>query len=201
MIRIYYFSLWLFISLPVLLPPAEVSAQSSNQKYIREEYSPLGSFSIEYKYDYVKENHQIWLKSYSDTLGRVLLYSFKRDAAAVVSPDENWIIINDFYGSDVSRLVLMRRVSGMTYTPVKDRDICREGWELFRKTTGRSKPFLSHQYAECLLWSGGSSYALLRFWGHGESDYNVDNWLCIYDVRNNRFLMDLSVINRNSTNN
>ncbi|MGE5363342.1 MAG: hypothetical protein ACM3SM_04365 [Bacteroidota bacterium] len=186
----------IFLTFMSLFLQNAICAQQSPPRYREQEISPSGDMVIEYRYDYAKEHHEVWLKSIEDTLSPVFLYEFSRDAKVMVSPDEQWLIINNHMGSDISEVILFRKTTALKFTELKTRNISGKSWQFFCRKNKITELTFHHQYAECLMWSSDSRYLLLKLSGYENGSNYADSWLCIYDIEKDAFSTDLSQMNR-----
>lgn len=186
----------IFLTFVSLFLQNAICAQPGPPRYREQEISPGGDMVIEYRYDYAKEHHEVWLKSIEDTLSPVFLYEFSRDAKVMVSPDEQWLIINNHMGSDISEVILFRKTTDLKFTELKTRNISRKSWQFFCRKNKITNLTFHHQYVECMMWSSDSRYLLLKLSGYENDSNYADSWLCIYDIEKDSFSTDLSQMNR-----
>lgn len=85
-------------------------------------------------------NHKIWLAPRGHPSDRALLYRYGRSVAVLISPDEQWININDYALSDLAEVFLFRRIQGIRYSEVKETQIGQKAWMLFAKEYQLAKP-------------------------------------------------------------
>lgn len=139
---------------------------------------------------------QIWLVSSADPGRRQLLFTHYRNANVIFSPDQKWLVINDRYASNESRLLLFKQKSFLNYEQVAD--ITKAAWEFFKKQMKTSVEF-DHSYVEALSWAEDEPPTLLlSLRGHSDSKYTSE-WYCFYDVKSKTFSVDLAAHNKRMT--
>lgn len=155
--------------------------------------SPSGDIIVEHR-EFEDRSPEIWLRSKENPSEEELLYASERDARALVSPDERWIIVNNYYGSDVSEVLLFKRQHGLKYAEEKSARITEKAWGLLGKELGFSDKELDHVYIEGILWSDNSSAVLLKLWGHGAHSY-LEPSTCVYSLRTGSPTLSLEAMN------
>lgn len=113
-----------------------------------------------------------------------------------ISPDEKWLVVNDYCGSNEATPVLFRRTRGISYARVKDVDLDDVAWEAAARNQGFSaSEVFDHRYSEVLCWLGESGKLIIHAWGYYGGVRSLDDWFCIYDVKNRTVSSDLSSVN------
>jgi hypothetical protein len=147
---------------------------------------------------------EIWLVSKNNPKNRVLLYSHGRSADILFSPDEKWLVINNYLGSDASNILLYKKDQGeLHYTEINNADISHKAWTFYAKEYKLTKPLdFGHHYAETVLWSADSSAFIVSIWGHADGFINgkldsLDRWLCIFDINTQEMSSNLGLMNKN----
>ncbi|MCG6552174.1 MAG: hypothetical protein L7F77_07590, partial [Candidatus Magnetominusculus sp. LBB02] len=154
--------------------------------HLLEEYSsPTGNIIVrKYISGYeVCPDGEIWLYSKKNPSKKELLFSYERDADALISPDEKWLVINNRAGNNVTDAGLYRQVKGLKYKFATS--LNEYAWELFRKTHKRYKiPDFFHNYVEAVLWSSDSKSVMITICGNDDiSPMKLEPWYCIYDLK------------------
>ena len=159
--------------------------------------SPNGSIRIEHyanRADAGLANHlQIWVADARNPTNRALLYAHDRWAAAQASPDDAYIAVTDYMGSDCSEPFLFRRVKGVRYAAVTNADISALAWDAIARQYRIRTPF-DHSYCEVSCWLGPHSI-LIHAWGHESGVCALEDWFTIYDIRTGRLHFDLRLAN------
>ncbi|MEO5359706.1 MAG: hypothetical protein H7843_04585 [Nitrospirota bacterium] len=117
----------------------------------------------------------------------------------LISPDENWIVINYRVGSTDTDALLFQKIKGLEYEEVEY--LNTKAWNLFRKTHKQYKiPEFGHSYTEAVRWSSDSKSILLYIYGHDDdSPKKLEPWFCIYDLTTGKMTLDFNrVFNRDT---
>ena len=111
--------------------PSLTQADDEDLKLNKSEESPRGDIIVEHYENYKADDYhfrEIWLVSKDDPKQGFLLYSHGRSAEVIFSPDENWLIINDYLGSNASDVLLFQKRNTLKYTEVKKADVFGKAW-------------------------------------------------------------------------
>jgi hypothetical protein len=141
---------------------------------------------------------QIWLR---DTQGKdapTLLFEHSRGADVLFSPNENWIVINNYFDSGNTEVRLFQKTKGLKYQEMKKADATQKCWALLDRTVGRSvSKDLDHSYIRAIQWAADSRAVLLVAWGHLSGEpVQVNDWLCVFDIERLRASTDMRIMNR-----
>jgi len=149
-----------------------------------------------------EHEHEIWLAAKNKPSDRELLYKFERGADVLISPDEQWLVVNDHMTSDESEVVLFKRGQGISFAEAKGAQIGPKAWNLFAKENQLAKPpGYDHQYVEAIQWSSNSRTFLLSISGHGgegDGKYHLDPWFCVYDVTTRQPTLNFKLMNQDA---
>jgi hypothetical protein len=153
--------------------------------------SPLKDFEVRYLIhksnpDDGDGTREIWLHPLAEKgMQPFQLCEFARDADVLFSPDENWIAVNDFVGSNYFEIVLYKRAPTGRYEKSKDGDPTGSAWALFKSKYDlpHVTEDLFHVYSAVKEWSPDSRSFVIVLWGHSDSDHHVDDWLCTFDLQ------------------
>jgi hypothetical protein len=146
---------------------------------------------------------KIILSSLADPSQKELLFEYERDAVATLSPDGEWIVINDrpFVGECNPRL--FKQEAGLKFTEVKDANIRQKAIEFFLRYNKYPKEIGEHMlpegscFVQSMLWSDNSKSLLLRLSkGQTGEPLWIYNWRCVYDLTTGEVSTDLKVLNR-----
>ena len=142
---------------------------------------------------------QIWLVSTLDPSVRRLLFTHERDASVLFSENEDWLVINDHYLSNESRLLLFRRKGPLDYEQVAD--LTAAAWRYFDQQQHAKTPHgFDHSYVEALRWAENDPPTLLlSLDGHLDSRNYTSEWYCLYNLRTETFSVDFATHNRRMT--
>ncbi len=167
-------------------------------KVTAETYSPKNDVLIEHCFER-DGAAQVWLVSTSDPAKRRLLFSHHRHAEVLFSPDENWLVINDHYASNESRLFLYRQRAPLDYERVAD--LTDAAWQFFDQRNDRKTGNgFDHSYVDAIRWGDDDPPTLLLYLrGHSDSRNNTRDWYCLYDIRTKTFSTDLDAHNQKNT--
>ena len=161
------------------------------------EISPRRDIIVEHYINSKTYEREVWLAPADKEADRVLLYKHGRSVDIIFSPDEQWLVINNFLGSNEAYPVLFKRQSGVGYNEV-DHSISEKVWRLVAKDYPivLSQEF-GHQYVEALRWSNDSKVFLVAAFGHLDSTerQSLDPWLCIFKVDGFNLTLDLRPMN------
>jgi hypothetical protein len=181
-------------------------AHPQGSKLDRTETSPLGDIIVEHYYNLeaqdVMATRQIWLVSKSNPKIRYLLYKHGRSADVLFSPDQNWLVINDFLGSNVSTVLLYKKKDELQYAEVKDAAIDGKAISLFARDNKLREPLrFAHSYVKVVRWADDSKAFLLILEGSLENTPKdnllfFDPWMCVFDLTNFEVSLDLRLMNR-----
>jgi hypothetical protein len=155
--------------------------------------SPSGRIVVEHRFRDPDSPRQIWLRDAGSALEPAFLYEYPRTADVLFSPDERWVVVNDFAGSNVADVRIFQRSSGLNFREEKGADPSRSCWASMSRTFA---PGLVSSYAEAIRWASDSRALLVVLWGHADGESFVDDWLCVYDLRARRASQDLRLMNR-----
>jgi len=160
--------------------------------------SPLGNLRAEAIFKDADSNRTIYLFKPSKPLERHILCTFERDAQVIFSPDNSWIAVNDKAGSSESYIRLFQRAKGLEYIESKIRaDIA--SWDLLARHHKVPYPKeLIHSYARVIQWASDSSALLIELSGHNDLSAHVDNWLCVFDLKQQSVSLNLASFNRSA---
>ncbi|NTV51290.1 MAG: hypothetical protein HGA69_00435 [Desulfobulbaceae bacterium] len=199
----------IIIALLLLIPSlarAFDDIKDDNIKLEKSEESPLGDIVVEHYENYKADDYhfkEIWLGSKKDPKNKFLIYSHGRSAEVIFSPDEKWLIINDYLGSNASDVILFRQDNDSKYTEVKNADVFNKAWALFFKQSKFLKPKeFGHQYAEAVRWASDSKSFLVSVWGHLDEPVkrkfiSIAPWICVFEVNSMKVSLNFGLMNRN----
>ena len=167
-------------------------------KVIANDYSPQRDILVEHYFER-EGTDQIWLVSSYDPAKRRLLFTQWRHAEVVFSSDERWLVINDHYASNLSRLLLFRQRAPLDYEQVAD--LTDAAWDYFARRNGLKGPIgFDHAYVDAVRWAGDDPPTLLlSLKGHSDSRNNTDEWYCLCDVQSKTFSTDFDAHNKKKT--
>src|SRR5262249_29614692 len=159
----------------MLIPRAAPTQSDPYEEYTRRAHpaspeitaSPSGRILVEHLVTDYEKPRQIRLRDAAGGVEPALLYEYQRSAEAVFSPDERWIAVNDYAGSNVAEVRLFRRISGLKFREEPGADATGACWRLLHRANRIPAAWsLGHMYAEAVMWAAGSQALLLRLWGH-----------------------------------
>jgi hypothetical protein len=163
------------------------------------DFSPRSDIIVEHYFNPKTYEREVWLAPADKEADRVLLYKHARSVGVMFSPDEQWLIVNDFAGSNIAYPVLFKRGTGVNYSEI-DRSISEKVWQL----VGKDYPIVlsddfGHRYVQVIRWTRDSRSFLVKAFGHLDSatiDNTLDPWLCVFTLDGFRATLDLSLMNR-----
>ncbi len=177
------------MALALLLSTLAIAGETTEWKLDHTEMSPLGDIIVEHYYNYEAEdimaNRQVWLVKRNNPDGRHLLYKHGRSADVLFSPNEVWLVINDFLGSNVSDVRVFKREGDLQYAEVNTAKLYENASSLFTKERGLNRPLrFGHAYWEVIRWASDSSSFLLGLDGSLENIVTNDliffkPWKCV----------------------
>ena len=169
---------------------------SKGKQLLRSETSPLGTLIVEY-YSVGAERNEIWLRPQGAQLSAVRLYRYKRDAGVLFAPNENWLALNDYVGSNVSEVLLFKRNKDGKYLAMSQANVFDNVMQLLRKENGPAKKLsFGTLHMEGIRWAANSNFLLIGVSALADSGERIDSWLCLYDVHRFAATSDLSLMNR-----
>ena len=198
-------SFWLhriLLAMACLLPSATMAYDYPPAGFTEmgSEASPDGNFKIvrfnRDPNDYAKGS-QIWLHALKPEFKTQLLFTHESSVALVISPDEKFIAINYHRGSGCGLLHVFSCDKDGLFHEIK-RDFLDSTEKLMRTQLNLKKDTdFDHNY--CMAQSWLREGVLLGSLSERKGDvYRVGEWYFIYDVKNDRFLRDLSELNQNA---
>lgn len=188
------------LTITVLLPVLSWAAQPPKTFTLAStERSPRCTLTVEYYLNETNGCRQLWISDYHNPRNRVLLYDYDRSATVCFSPDEKWLVVNDYCGSSEAASVLFRRAKGILFERVKDLDLDSIAWSAAaREQRFSPSDVFDHQYSEVLCWLGESGKLVIHAWGYYGGVRSLDDWFCIFDVTTRKVSFDLSSVNAGS---
>lgn len=166
-------------------------------KVVANDYSPQRDVLVEHYFER-EGTDQIWLVSSADPAKRHLLFTHERNAEVLFSDNEEWLVINDHFLSNESRLLLYRRKQFLEYEQVAD--LSEAAWQFFDQSNAVKTHHFDHSYVEALRWADNDPPTLLlSLDGHEDERNHTGEWYCLYDVRAKKFTTDFSAHNRKNT--
>lgn len=203
--KITFLVLWLCLTIPAFAQDGDKNSVTT-QKLEKTETSPLDDILVEH-YESQRNDgdyeRQIWLADKKNPKNRFLLFEHGRSAEVLFSPNQSWLIINNFYVSNLSDVLLYRKIDGLKYSEVKDADIFNKVEAICMKENKIKPSFaVGHLYAQALRWSADSNAIIVKMWGDGEDNndgkyYHLESWLCVFDIARKSADMDLRLMNKN----
>ena len=146
------------------------------------EKSPNGDIQVVFVRNDSLEQQEILLTETKNPKNKYMLYTFNRHVTVNFSPDEQWIAVNDFVGSNISNIELFKRTGVLHYRNI-DANVDGKAWSLYSSITGSEGiPTYFHRYSEFVKWTENSSSFQLKIWAYDESVHNVNDWFCNFDV-------------------
>jgi hypothetical protein len=164
------------------------------------ETSPRGDIVVEHYFNKKNYEREVWLAPVNEASKRVLLYKHGRSVSILFSPDEQWLVINDFPTSTDGAPFLFKRGRGLNYRPIENVNIAEKVWQF----VGKYYPIVltqdfGHQYVEALRWSYDSKAFLVAAFGHTDSpeiSESLAPWLSVFIIDGFRVTLDLNLMNR-----
>src|SRR6266404_3015149 len=133
----------------VVLPMLVWGAEPSSIDRVESDGSPQNDILIQYCF--VRDGgEQIWLASNADFSKRHFLFTNERNAKVLFADDEDWLALNDHWGSNGSSVLLFKRAAQLDYR--KQGDISAQAWDFFTEHQHIAQPSLDHRYIEAILW-------------------------------------------------
>ncbi len=168
-------------------------------KLSHEEHSIGGSFVAEHYVRDSNEVRRIWIAAGENSTNRAFLFEHGRSATVLFSPDEKWLVVNNYEGSTDASPILFRQKRGVRYEPFKGIDLSAIVWKAAAADQGfPGKTDFDHRYSEVVCWLGPHT-VLLRAWGHHSGDHgnhSLKDWFCLYDIRQRKIFFDLKLLSK-----
>jgi hypothetical protein len=169
---------------------------SSELKLIGTEESPKGDISVEH-YSGPDGDQEIWLASKTAPPERALLYRHHRQASVLLSPDEQWLVINDAWGSDILEPHLFKRAAGLAFSEVASAQMNEKAWRFFVTQNHLNEPpDYHHKHVAAILWASNSRAVLMSVNGYYDIRSYLDPWLFVFDLNTLQPTMDFGLMNR-----
>ena len=183
----------------LLARPSLAGEPSPGMKLQHTELSPGGDIVVEHYFNSEDYQREVWLAPAGRPSERVLLYTHGRSIEVLFSPNQSWLIINDFAGSSEAEPYLFRRVQRHEYRKEKT-EIGDQVWRF----VGKRHPVVlradfGHRYVRVMRWAGDSRAFLVAAFGHldsSEERFALDPWLCVFTIDGRRVSLDLGLMNR-----
>ena len=164
------------------------------------ELSPAGDIVVEHYFNSDDYQREVWLAPVGRLSERALLYRHGRSIEVLFSPDEAWLIVNDFATSNEAEPYLFRRGRGVEYRLEMQADIAGKVWRL----VGTQHPVVlgtdfGHRYVQVMRWASDSRAFLVAAFGHLdriEKHMALEPWLCVFTIDGMRVTLDLASMNR-----
>lgn len=209
----------ILILLSAAAPPSP--AAQRDYKLQETQLSPMGDITVEYRNNNNTDAREIWLIDKAAKSAR-RLYVHHRNPRVLFSPEQSRLVISDDYGSSAARLIAYKRIKGIDYQREK-LSLNRDLWTFFRKVNGFEKsdfvpdaahfdeddhrddeehgfyhyaPY-DHHYLRGLQWIN-ENLLVVGLEGHEGGGEYAEEWLCIYDFRTNKPLLNLGELNQGS---
>jgi len=176
-----------------LISAAPIAAKEAPSIIRIETESPCGDTVIQHCW-LNTGGEQIWLASSTDFSKRHLLFETERNAKVLLADEEEWLALNDHWGSNGSSLILYKKLRELDYR--KEIDLTGEAWDFFCKQHHISQTGFDHSYVEALRWIEQPRAILLELSGHLDGKHHVESWLCIYYIDSKKFSTDLDELNK-----
>lgn len=116
--------------------------------------------------------HEIWIHAANNTNDTKLLYRYYRHAESLVSPDSQWIAINNFLGSDSSETILFFKENGLNYDRLEI-NLKDQVWKQYCYThLIDESPGFDHFYIEAVRWLNGRKL-VLQLYGYDSGSKRI----------------------------
>jgi hypothetical protein len=170
-----------------------LGAQPKSQfKLVRTDETEDSHLVIEHYEDKANEIAQLWTADDTRT-NRSILIECNRCAIPLISGDSKWIVVNNYWSSNIAEPLLYRRISGVHFELVEKADLDRIAWRYMADKHGfTSNAVFDHAYSEVLCWMGKSNDLLIRLWGYQSGEYSLDDCYCIINAKTLVVATDLS---------
>lgn len=191
----------LVLVLMTLLPARLVAREPlPGMKLENTERSPLGDILVEHYFNSDNYRREVWLAPTGQSSDRVLLLTHGRSVEVLFSPDQQWLIVNNFPSSTDAAPYLFQRGHDLHYKAVENANISEKTWDL----VGKQYPIVltrdfGHRYVQVLRWANDSGSFLVAAFGHLDSSVKqstLDPWLCVFTIDGLRVSLDLDLMNR-----
>jgi|SRR5213596_721300 len=169
------------------------AAEPTSIDQIRTEFSPQADIVVQHCWRRAG-GEQIWLASADDFGKRRLLFDTARSAGIMFSQDEEWLVVNDRWGSNGSSARLYKKVAPLDYR--EQLDLTGGAWDFFAQHEKVAQPDFDHRYTEAIRWINKPAAIVLELSGHMDHNHHVDGWLCIYYIESKKFSTDLDALNK-----
>jgi hypothetical protein len=179
---------------PALIVVAvSAAAEPTSIDQIRTEFSPQADIVVQHCWRRAG-GEQIWLALADDFGKRRLLFDTGRNAGVMFSQDEEWLVVNDRWGSNGSSARLYKKVAPLDYR--EQLDLTGGAWDFFAQHEKVSPPQFDHSYTEAIRWIAKPAAIVLELSGHMDHNHHVGGWLCIYYIDSKEFSTDFDALNK-----
>jgi hypothetical protein len=168
------------------------AAEPTSIDQIRTEFSPQADIVVQHC-SRRAGGEQIWLASADDFDKRRLLFDTGRNAGVIFSPDEEWLVVNDHWGSNGSSARLYKKVAPLEYR--EQLDLTGGAWD-FLEQHEKVSPQFDHSYTEALRCIAKPAAIVLELSGHMDKNHHIEGWLCIYYIDTKKFSTDFDALNK-----
>jgi hypothetical protein len=138
---------------------------------------------------------QIWLEALKPDFKTQLIFTHWNRAHSLISSDDQYIAINYHVMSDLGEVHVFSRDKTGLFQEIK-KDFGEIAHKLVRKELGSNIGF-DHEYCYADYWLR-DGLLLVHFEGHESGTHYLEPWYFIYDVKKDRFVFDLTDINKNA---
>ncbi|HEY3661602.1 MAG TPA: YARHG domain-containing protein [Chthoniobacterales bacterium] len=175
---------------PAAAKPAPPAAKPGMQ-VVRQVPSPSGKLRIQYMRDREKGLKQIALQDLKNPANTTVLAQYKRNAWAVISPDDEWVVVNTRDGAEAGAQLFHRTSAApLRYEVPQDLRAAGSGlqdvvWQSYLSATQRDADAdRSHVTIDGISWEPDSHRVTLSVAPiPSKDDTNLpEPWTCIYDV-------------------
>lgn len=125
------------------------------------------------------------------------ILTFERSIDVIFSPNDQWIAVNDAFGSTDTIARVFRRSENFKFVESKKGLVDDAAWRLVRTLYRAPVPSgLTHRYSEIVAFSADSTKVLVKLHGHEDGDTYVDDWFCVVNLLSEQASLDLSAFDR-----
>jgi|GEM_PF-3839470 len=189
--------LFLFAVLPSLIFAAEEYPPKGFTEIDSVESSYGGFSVVHYQKDSQDDSDdtQIWVHAIKPEFKTQLLFTHNSSSHTLISDDENYIAINLHECSNLNNLLVFKRNEKGGFDEVnKDFREAVQNQMIKQYKLEKDLKF-GHEYCYADVWMR-DGLLLGHLSGEYSGGYSVEPWYFIYDVRRDRFVWDLTKINK-----
>jgi len=150
-------------------------------QYRKRVLSPRSDIIAKQRWRHPQES-EIWLATTRNPFKKRLLHKFGRSADVLFAKQEDYLVVTDNIGSDLTDVIVYKRKYGLDYECVEGADVEKKVRTFVFKEMGLPADLeVWHSHAAAVTWLSDSWILLVQFTADWTGGY-VKQWFCLFDV-------------------